>query len=152
VQRRRAHHAREENGRAGGGPAVAAGALPDAGLDGDGAVKLYGYWRSSCSWRVRIALAHKQIAYDYEPVHLLRDGGQQNRPEHRARNPLAQVPVLELDESGPDGPLRIAQSLAIIEYLEERFPAPALLQIAARCAALPAFAAAHPDRQPDAER
>jgi maleylpyruvate isomerase len=89
-------------------------------------MKLYSYWRSSASWRVRIALAWKGIPYEYRSVNLVRDGGEQYGAIYVAEvNPLSQVPVLELDGEGP--PRRIAQSLAIIEYLEERFPEPALL-------------------------
>jgi maleylpyruvate isomerase len=89
-------------------------------------MKLYSYWRSSASWRVRIALAWKGIPYEYRAVNLVRGGGEQYGATYVAEvNPLSQVPVLELDGEGP--PRRIAQSLAIIEYLEERFPEPALL-------------------------
>lgn len=82
-------------------------------------VRLYGYWRSSSTWRVRIGLALKKVAYETVPVHL--KAGQQHSPEHQAKNPLAQVPVLEIDD------LRLTQSVAILEYLEERFAEPALL-------------------------
>jgi maleylpyruvate isomerase len=95
-------------------------------------VRLYSYWRSSSAWRVRIALAYKRIAHELVPVHLLRDGGQQHLPAFIAVNPLAQVPVLELDAPGTDAhqpPARISQSMAIIEYLDERFPTPPLLPI-----------------------
>ncbi|AKU93059.1 maleylacetoacetate isomerase [Vulgatibacter incomptus] len=85
-------------------------------------MKLHGYWRSSASWRVRIALAHKGLAYEYVPVHLVRGGGEQHSEAHRAKNPMAQVPVLELD----DGTM-LSQSLAIIEWLEETHPTPPLL-------------------------
>jgi maleylpyruvate isomerase len=88
-------------------------------------VKLYSYWRSSASWRVRIALAWKGIPYEYRPVHLARDGGEQYRPDYLAINPLSQVPVLELDEGGAP-PRRITQSMAIIAYLEELHPSPPL--------------------------
>jgi len=88
-------------------------------------VKLYSYWRSSCSWRVRIALAHKGIAYEYAPVHLLRGGGEQLEEGYREKSPMAQVPTLEFEEGGEKR--RLTQSLAIIEYLEERFPEPRLL-------------------------
>jgi maleylpyruvate isomerase len=91
-----------------------------------GRMKLYNYWRSSASWRVRIALAWKGIPYQYRAVHLIRGGGEQYAPDYVAEiNPLSQVPVLEIDD-GPS-PRRIAQSLAILEYLEEQFPEPALL-------------------------
>ena len=86
-------------------------------------MKLYNYWRSSASWRARIALAWKGIPYEYRAVDLARDGGEQNTAAYVAEiNPLSQVPVLELDDGR-----RIAQSLAILEYLEERYPQPALL-------------------------
>jgi len=88
---------------------------------------LYGFWRSSATWRVRIMLGLKGLAYEYRPVDLLADGGgEQNQPGFAAKNPMQQVPLLETDESDR-GLVRIAQSLAIAEYLEERFPEPALL-------------------------
>ena len=89
-------------------------------------MKLYAYWRSSSAWRVRIALGLKGIPHEYQVVAL--GGGQQNEPGFTAVNPQAQVPVLELDV-GPGRPVprRIAQSMAILEYLEEQFPVPALL-------------------------
>ena len=85
-------------------------------------IKLYSYWRSSSSHRVRISLHHKRIPFSYEPIHLLRDGGEQFAPEHRARSPMAKVPVLELD----DGRM-LTESMAILEYLEETVPDPPLL-------------------------
>ncbi|HTN92623.1 MAG TPA: maleylacetoacetate isomerase [Sorangium sp.] len=86
---------------------------------------LYGYWRSSCSWRVRIALAYKGIEHAYRPVNLVRDGGEQLRDDYRAKNPMAQVPTLEFEQDG--AVRRVSQSVAIIELLEELFPAPPLL-------------------------
>ena len=86
---------------------------------------LYGYWRSSCSWRVRIALAHKGAPHAYRPVNLVRDGGEQLRDDYRAKNPMAQVPLLEFEQGG--AVRRVSQSVAIIELLEELFPAPPLL-------------------------
>lgn len=85
-------------------------------------MKLYGYWRSSSSWRVRIGLALKGIPYDTVPVHLVE--GAQRSDAHRARNPMGQVPVLELD----DGRM-ISQSLAILEYLDEAHPQTPLLPV-----------------------
>ncbi len=85
---------------------------------------LYGYWRSSAAYRVRIALNLKGLAYRQVPVHLVKDGGQQHAAEYRALNPQGLVPLL-VDE-GNRG-VRIAQSLAILEYLDEVFPVPALL-------------------------
>jgi maleylpyruvate isomerase len=88
-------------------------------------MKLYSYWRSSCSWRVRIALNLKGLSYTYEAVHLLRDGGQQNTEAYQAVSPLRTVPTLEFEEGGVVR--RLSQSLAILEYLEERYRTPALL-------------------------
>ncbi len=147
---------------------------------------LHGYWRSSSSYRVRIALELKGLAYTYAAVHLLEGGGQQFNEDYRAKNPSAQVPTLVVSgengrscsrsagagaggpaELGPevpaqagagatdtaggptgasilgagrplvgtsgDGePLVIAQSVAILEFLDETFPAPALLPSSAR--------------------
>jgi maleylpyruvate isomerase len=89
-------------------------------------LRLHGYWRSSCSWRVRIALNLKGLKYEYVPVHLLKDGGQQNADAYRAMNPMRTVPMLEVTDA-QGGVQRLAQSLAILEYLEEQHPAPALL-------------------------
>ncbi len=88
-------------------------------------VRLYTYWRSSCSWRVRIALGMKGIVWEPAYVHLTKDGGEQWRPEYVAKNPTGQVPLLELPD-GAGGVRHIAQSLAIIDYLEETHPEPPL--------------------------
>ncbi len=88
-------------------------------------MKLYNYWRSSASWRVRIALNLKGIAYEYVAVNLVADGGQQKSDAYRALNPMAQVPTLVVEENGVARTL--TQSVAIVEYLEERYPSPALL-------------------------
>lgn len=85
-------------------------------------VLLYSYFRSSSAYRVRIALNHKQIPYEIVPVNLR---GDQKSAEFHQKNPIEQVPVLELDEGA--GPIRITQSMAILEYLEERFPERPLL-------------------------
>jgi maleylpyruvate isomerase len=84
-------------------------------------MKLYSYFRSSAAYRVRIALNLKGLDYDYAPVHLLRDGGEQLKPEYRELNPDGIVPTLV------DGDDVLTQSIAIIEYLEETHPEPALL-------------------------
>jgi maleylpyruvate isomerase len=86
-------------------------------------MKLYGYWRSTSSWRVRLALHLKGVDFEYQPVHLAR--GEQWGEAYASINPRNEVPVLEVEEQG--GIQRLAQSLAIIEYLEERYPTPALL-------------------------
>lgn len=88
-------------------------------------MKLYGYWRSTSTWRVRIALNLKGIDYVYQPVHLLRGGGEQHADAYRGLNPRGEVPVLEVEERG--AVQHLAQSVAIIEYLEDRFPKVPLL-------------------------
>jgi maleylpyruvate isomerase len=85
-------------------------------------VKLYSYFRSSAAYRVRIALNLKGLAYEIVPVHLVKDGGHNKRPEYRAVNPQMRVPTL-VTASGDV----LLQSLAIIEYLEETHPDPPLL-------------------------
>lgn len=84
-------------------------------------LQLYGYFRSSAAYRVRIALNYKGLPYDLMPVHLTRDGGEQFRPDYVRRNPQSLVPMLTDGEAG------LTQSLAIIEYLEETHPEPHLL-------------------------
>ena len=85
-------------------------------------MKLYSYFRSSAAYRVRIALNLKGIAYETAPIHLVKDGGHNRRPEYRAINPQMRVPALTL----PSGDV-LLQSLAIIEYLDETHPEPPLL-------------------------
>lgn len=82
---------------------------------------LYSYYRSTSSYRVRIALELKRIDYTVEPVNLIRDGGDNNRPEYRSINRQGRVPTLV------DKDIRISQSPSIIEYLEELYPTPSLL-------------------------
>ncbi|MGY6554140.1 MAG: maleylacetoacetate isomerase [Wenzhouxiangella sp.] len=82
---------------------------------------LYSYWRSSASYRVRMALALKGLAHEIRPVHLVRNGGEQHAADYRAINPQALVPTLV------HGDLVLSQSLAIIEYLDETFPDSPLL-------------------------
>ena len=88
-------------------------------------MKLWSYWRSSSAYRVRIALCLKGLAYDYAAVNLIAQGGEQNAPAFASLNPQRQVPVLELDDGSER--LRLVQSMAIIEYLDERYPDPPLL-------------------------
>lgn len=85
-------------------------------------MKLYGYFRSSTSYRVRIALNLKGLPCEQVPVHLVRDGGQHLSDAYRAINPAAAVPSLVL----ADGTV-LTQSLAICEYLDEICPQPPLL-------------------------
>jgi maleylpyruvate isomerase len=85
-------------------------------------VKLFTYFRSSAAYRVRIALNLKGLPYEMESAHLTRDGGRQYTPEFRALNPQMRVPVLQLSSGDV-----LTQSLAIIEYLDEIQPEPALL-------------------------
>jgi maleylpyruvate isomerase len=87
-------------------------------------LKLYGYFRSSAAYRLRIALNWKGLAVEHVPVHLRR--GDQHSPEYLARNPQGLVPMLATDDG-----LALTQSLAIIEWLEETQPAPPLLPPAA---------------------
>lgn len=83
--------------------------------------QLYTYFRSSASYRVRIALHLKGLAFDSVPVHLLRDGGEQHGEDYRRINPAQLIPTLV------DHALTLGQSVAIMEYLEEAYPTPALL-------------------------
>jgi maleylacetoacetate isomerase/maleylpyruvate isomerase len=83
-------------------------------------MKLYNYFRSSASFRVRIALQLKGLPYDYLPVHLVK--GEHKQDGYAAIAPSSLVPTLELD-----GGERLSQSMAIIEYLDETHPEPALL-------------------------
>ena len=85
-------------------------------------LQLYSYFRSSAAYRVRIALELKGLPYSYVPVHLLKDGGAQHTPQYQRLNPTELVPTL-VDEGGH----ALGQSLAIMEYLDETQPAPALL-------------------------
>ena len=80
------------------------------------ALNLHNYFRSSTSYRVRIALELKGLKYSYTPVHLLNNGGEQNSADYRKLNPAGGVPSLE-----HDGKV-IAQSFAIIDYIEKVFP------------------------------
>ncbi len=92
-------------------------------------MKLYTYWRSSSAYRVRIALNLKDVEYESVPVHLVRDGGQQKSAEFLKINPQGLVPALV------DGDIVLNQSLAIIEYLDEKYPEPPLLPKSARARA-----------------
>jgi maleylacetoacetate isomerase/maleylpyruvate isomerase len=82
-------------------------------------MKLHNYFRSSASFRVRIALALKGLPYEYHAVHLAK--GEQFQDAFTQLNSDALVPMLEIDG------LRLTQSMAIMEYLDETHPTPALL-------------------------
>ncbi len=88
-------------------------------------MKLYHYWRSSCSWRVRAALAAKNLDVELELVDISRAGMAQDEPDYKSRNPMKQVPTLVVSDGAT--PRYLGQSMAIIEYLEEQHPEPALL-------------------------
>lgn len=98
-------------------------------------IRLHSYYRSSSAWRVRIALHLKGLPHETLPVHLAKDGGEQHKASFAARNPMRQVPVLEIGDG--TGAFHLTQSMAILEYLEERFPEPPLLpkDLAARARA-----------------
>ncbi|MCB9027377.1 MAG: maleylacetoacetate isomerase [Bdellovibrionaceae bacterium] len=84
-------------------------------------VQLYSYYRSSASYRVRIALNYKSIPYEYKSVHLIKNKGEQNSPEFRELNPMGEVPCLVYGEH------KISQSMAIFNYLDDIFPERPLL-------------------------
>lgn len=85
------------------------------------AIKLYGYWRSSASYRVRIALHAKGLPFENIPVALTPGVSEHRQDEYRAKNPQMLVPFLE------DGDVAIGQSMAMLEYLESAYPQIALL-------------------------
>lgn len=84
-------------------------------------MKLYSYFRSSAAYRVRIALNLKQLDAEQKPVHLLNNGGEQHSEAYRAVNPSELVPALVDDD------FILTQSLSILEYLEEKYPAHSIL-------------------------
>ena len=84
-------------------------------------IKLYGYWRSSAAYRVRIALNLKGIPYENVPVSLMPGVSEHRQEEYRAKNPQMLVPFFE------DGDVAIGQSMAILEYLDEAYPDTPLL-------------------------
>jgi len=94
--------------------------------------KLHGYWRSGCSWRVRIALSLKMIEYLYVPVDLSQLVGnvtEELPADYRAKNNMAQLPTLEISgmSGAPSDPLVLTQSLPIVEFLDETHPEVSLL-------------------------
>ena len=83
-------------------------------------MKLYGYWRSSAAYRVRIALHLKALEFESIPVHLVKDGGEQHKDSYTHLNPTHLVPTFVDDD------VVLHQSIAIIEYLDEKFPETAI--------------------------
>ena len=77
-------------------------------------VVLHGYWRSGCSWRLRIVLNLKKIEYEYKPVNLLE--GDHKKEEYLKINPAGLVPTLEMDGH------QFTESMPICEYIEEAYP------------------------------
>ena len=90
-------------------------------------MKLYGYWRSSAAYRVRIALNLKQIEVEHVSVHLVKNGGEQHTEAFHQLNPQNLVPALV--DSNEQGEFQLTQSLAIIEYLEDKYPEHKLLPV-----------------------
>lgn len=88
-------------------------------------MKLYSFFRSSAAYRVRIALNLKGLPYEVIPIHLVKNGGEQLSSEYRELNPMALVPAFVDDEA--ENSAVLTQSLAIIEYLDEKYPTPPLL-------------------------
>jgi len=84
-------------------------------------MKLYNYFRSSASFRVRIAMNLKGVPFDYISIHLAK--GEHKKPEYAAIAADGLVPLLDTDKEGE----QLSQSMAIIEYLDELHPTPALL-------------------------
>ncbi|WP_064791735.1 maleylacetoacetate isomerase [Shewanella woodyi] len=86
-------------------------------------MKLYGYWRSSAAYRVRIALNHKGLEAEQLSVHLVKDGGEQHKADYARLNPQELVPAfIDTDAEGNEDEFILSQSLAIIEYLDEKYP------------------------------
>ncbi|TMH60041.1 MAG: maleylacetoacetate isomerase, partial [Betaproteobacteria bacterium] len=83
-------------------------------------MKLYGFWRSLATYRVRVALALKGLEAEQQYINLLQ--GAQHGDDYKAVNPQSVVPALVIDDGSP-----LFQSLAIVEYLEETWPVPPLL-------------------------
>ena len=107
-------------------------------------MKLFGYWRSSAAYRVRIALNLKQLSCELKSVHLVKNGGEQHSAEYQTLNPNELVPTLV------DGDFSLNQSMAILEYLEVKFPEIPLLpdsveaQMTCRAIALDIACEIHP--------
>lgn len=89
-------------------------------------LKLYSYFRSSASYRVRIGLHWKELPFEYIPVHLVKEGGKQNSAEYRRINPMGHVPALEHDG------FLVSESVAILDYLDHISPTRRLFPADAR--------------------
>lgn len=110
------------------------GSVKEPSINWKNDMKLYGYWRSTAAYRVRIAIALKQLTCEHISIHLVKDGGQQTTADYQALNPTKLVPTLV------DGAVTLNQSLAIIEYLDEKYPAvPVLPQSIVERAQIRAF-------------
>ncbi|XP_073219983.1 glutathione S-transferase zeta class-like [Cicer arietinum] len=103
----------------GSGKSMASASVGEEEHNNNNKLILYSYWRSSCSFRLRIALNVKGLEYEYKAVNLLK--GEQSHPEFLQLNPIGFVPVLV------DGPAVIFDSFAIIMYLEDKYPQHPLL-------------------------
>lgn len=87
--------------------------------------KLYHYWRSTSSWRVRWALGIKRLECEFVAINLLKN--ESESPEHLARNPMGYIPVLEVNDPSRNQPNYLSESMAIIHWLDEKYPTPSLL-------------------------
>jgi len=76
---------------------------------------LYSYYRSSCSYRIRIALYLANLDFEYHAIHLVQEGGQQNKNEYQKLNPKGEVPFFANEE------IQLSQSMAILQYLDEKY-------------------------------
>ena len=90
-------------------------------------LKLYTYFRSSSAFRVRIALNIKQIDYQSVFVHLVRNGGEHKHADYLRKNPQGLVPLMEIQDHTDQPAIYLSQSLAMMEYLDEVYPTPAIL-------------------------
>lgn len=91
-------------------------------------LKLYGYWRSSAAYRVRVALNYKGLEAEQVSVHLVKEGGEHHKADYAKLNPQQLVPTfIDTDSDDVNDEFVLSQSIAIIEYLDEKYPEMALL-------------------------